>query len=134
MAKCCNPIHGDKVFGFTTTMGGITIHRNNCPNAKRLREKYSYRILDISWIESDEHSFSTVILRITGSDKLGIVGEITKVISDDLRVNMRSISFESAGKKFVGKVSVSIRNNEHLEQLIGKLLKVKGVEKVTRSK
>lgn len=134
MAKCCNPIHGDKVFGFITTMGGITIHRMSCPNAKRLREKYEYRIMDIKWIDSGDKSFSTVNLRITGTDKLGIVGEITNVVSSDLRVNMRSVNFQSSGKKFVGKVSVTIRNNEHLEQLVAKINKVKGVEKVTRSK
>jgi GTP pyrophosphokinase len=134
MAKCCNPIHGDKVFGFITTMGGITIHRVNCPNAKRLREKYDYRILDVSWIDSDKQTLSTVILKINGVDRLGLVGEITKVISDDLRVNMRSISFETSGKKFMGKVSVTIRNYSHLEQLIAKLLKVKGVDKVLRAK
>ena len=106
----------------------------SCPNAKRLREKYEYRVMDIKWIDSGDKSFSTVNLRITGTDKLGIVGEITNVVSSDLRVNMRSVNFQSSGKKFVGKVSVTIRNNEHLEQLVAKINKVKGVEKVTRSK
>ncbi len=134
MAKCCNPIHGDKVFGFITTMGGITIHRMNCPNAKRLREKYDYRIMDIKWIDSGDKSFSTVNLKITGVDKLGVVGEITNVVSADLRVNMRSVNFQTSGKSFIGKLTVSIKNNEHLEQLMAKINKVKGVEKVIRSK
>jgi len=134
MAKCCNPIHGDKVFGFITTLGGITIHRNNCPNAKRLKEKYSYRVLDIKWVASGEESYSIANLRITGEDELGVVGEISKVISDDLRVNMRSINFQTTGKRFVGKVSVSVKDHDHLVQLMHKLNKVDGVNNVVRAK
>lgn len=134
IAKCCNPIPGDNVFGFITTHGGITIHRVNCPNAKRLREKYEYRVIEIKWITSSGDSYSTAYLRITGEDELGVVGAITKVITDDLRVNMQSINFQTMGKKFVGKVSVSIKNNEHLDQLIHKINKVKGVGKVVRIK
>jgi len=134
MAKCCSPIPGDKVFGFITTHGGITIHRNNCPNAKRLREKYEYRVLEIKWVTSGEDYYSVANLRITGTDELGMLGSITKVIADDLRVNMQSVNFQTMGKKFVGKVSVSIKNNEHLDQLMHKIGKVNGVEKVLRVK
>jgi len=134
MAKCCNPIPGDKIFGFITTQGGITIHRNNCPNASRLRGKYEYRVLEIKWITTGGDSFSVANLRITGEDELGVVGSITKVITDDLRVNMRSLNFQTMGKKFVGKVSVSIRNHDHLDQLIHKINQVKGVDKVLRIK
>jgi len=134
MAKCCNPIPGDNVFGFITIQGGITIHRNNCPNASRLKGKYEYRVLEIKWMTSDENHFSIANLRITGADELGIVGSITKVITDDLRVNMQSVNFQTMGKKFVGKVSVSIKNNEHLQQLIHKINKVIGVDKVIRIK
>ncbi len=134
MAKCCNPIPGDKVFGFITTHGGITIHRDNCPNASRLRGKYEYRVLDIKWMTSGENHFSIANLRITGTDELGMLGSITKVIADDLRVNMQSVNFQTMGKKFVGKVSVSIKNNEHLDQLIHKINKVAGVDKVFRVK
>jgi len=134
MAKCCNPIPGDKVFGFITTQGGITIHRNNCPNAKRLKGKYEYRVLEIKWMTSGEDNFWVANLRITGEDSVGILGSITKVITGDLRVNMQSVSFQKMGKKFVGKVSASIKNNEHLEQLIHKIKKVNGVDKVVRIK
>jgi len=134
MAKCCNPIPGDKVFGFITTHGGITIHRNNCPNAKRLRQRYEYRVLDIKWMTSGDHMFSVANLRITGDDELGMLGAITKVIADDLRVNMQSVNFQTKGDKFVGKVSVSIKNNTHLDQLTRKISKIKGVEKVVRVK
>ena len=102
MAKCCSPIQGDNVFGFITTQGGITIHRTKCPNAKRLRERYEYRVLDIKWVASKEETFSTANLRVSGDDELGVVGAITKVITDDLRVNMRSINFQTSGKKFIG--------------------------------
>ncbi len=134
MAKCCNAIPGDNVFGFITTQGGITIHRNNCPNASRLKGKYEYRVLEIKWMTSDENHFSIANLRITGTDELGIVGSITKVIADDLRVNMQSVNFQTMGKKFVGKVSVSIKNNEHLQQLMHKINNVVGVDKVIRVK
>jgi len=134
MAKCCNPIQGDNVFGFITTLGGITIHRDNCPNAKRLKEKYEYRVLDIKWIASGEGSLSKANLRISGEDELGVVGAISKVISDDLRVNMHSINFQTSGNKFIGNVSVSVKDHDHLFQLIHKINKVKGVTKVTRSK
>lgn len=134
IAKCCNPIPGDNIFGFITTLGGITIHRANCPNAKRLKEKYAYRILETKWISSGGERYSTANLRITGKDELGVVGSISKVITDDLRVNMRSINFQTMGSKFVGKVSVSIKNNEHLDQLIHKINKVKGVDKTVRIK
>ncbi|MBL6944006.1 MAG: bifunctional (p)ppGpp synthetase/guanosine-3',5'-bis(diphosphate) 3'-pyrophosphohydrolase [Bacteroidales bacterium] len=134
MAKCCNPIPGDNVFGFITTHGGITIHRANCPNAKRLRAKYEYRVLKIQWVTSGEEKYSVANLRITGTDELGVVGLITKVITEDLRVNIRSINFQTTGKKFIGKVTVSIKNNEHLEQLIHKINKVKGVDKALRIK
>ncbi len=134
MAKCCNPIQGDNVFGFITTLGGITIHRSKCPNAKRLKERYSYRVLEIKWIASDEYSFSKANLKISGNDELGVVGAISKVISDDLRVNMHSINFQTTGNKFIGTVSVSVKDHDHLVQLIHKINKVEGVSKVTRSK
>ena len=134
LAKCCNPIRGDKVFGFVTTMGSITIHRNNCPNAKRLKEKYPYRLMQIKWIKAAEESFTLANLKITGSDQLGLVGTITNIITNDLRVNMRSVNFSSKGKVFTGNVSVLVRDNEHLNQLIAKINNIQGVEKVVRVK
>ncbi len=133
-AKCCNPIPGDDVFGFVTTLGGISIHRRNCPNAKRLAERYPYRILEVKWTGSEEKPFYRVNLKINGNDELGIVEAITKTITGDLRVNMRSINFTTKGKKFEGRVSLMIRNHEHLDQLIHRLKQVKGVEKITRVK
>ncbi len=134
LARCCNPIPGDSVFGFVTVGSGITIHRVNCPNASRLLEKYSYRILRVRWKgDSDSMAFNAAI-HINGSDLLGLVGEITKVISSDLKVNMRSISFDTRDGKFDGRIHLQIKDVDHLEQLMHKLLKVNGVEKVSRIK
>lgn len=133
LAKCCNPIAGDSVFGFVTVGNGITIHRVSCPNASRLMDKYSYRVMKVRWRsdESESPAFN-VSIRVNGRDILGLVGEITKVISNDLKVNMRSISFDTGDGKFDGNILLQIKDTEHLEQLMHKLLKVNGVEKVSR--
>jgi guanosine-3',5'-bis(diphosphate) 3'-pyrophosphohydrolase len=133
-AKCCNPIPGDDVFGFVTTMGGISIHRRNCPNARRLAGRYPYRILEVKWTGSKEKPYYLVNLKITGKDELGLVESVTKTITGDLRVNMRSIQFSTKGRNFEGRISLMIRNHEHLDQLIHKLKLVKGVEKIIRTK
>ncbi|MBN2614912.1 MAG: bifunctional (p)ppGpp synthetase/guanosine-3',5'-bis(diphosphate) 3'-pyrophosphohydrolase [Bacteroidales bacterium] len=134
IAKCCNPIHGDDVFGFVTHLGSISIHRNNCPNAERLRSQYPYRILDVKWIAVEDKHYHQVNIKITGMDQLGMVESITRIITGDLRVNMRSITFNTKGKQFEGKVTLMIRDTSHLSQLIYRLTQVKGVEKVTRIK
>ncbi|RLD41579.1 MAG: RelA/SpoT family protein [Bacteroidetes bacterium] len=134
IAKCCNPIQGDKVFGFVTTMGGITIHRNNCPNASRMRERYPYRVLDVKWMQQKEDSHSAINLRILGEDELGVVGSITAVVAADLRIKMRSVNFKTKGKRFEGKITVLVKNFNHLNELIAKIKKVSGVEKVLRVK
>lgn len=133
-AKCCSPIPGDKVFGFVTTFGGITIHRHACPNAKRLYEQYPYRVITVKWLKQKDSSFALTNLKILGRDELGVVSEISRIITDDLRVHMRSIQFQTKGKSFEGKVTVMIRDNDHLTQLIHKLNSTKGVEKVIRLK
>ncbi len=134
IAKCCSPIPGDKVFGFVTATGGLTIHRKNCPNAKSLNLKYPYRVMPIKWISSSGETFSSANLRITGTDAIGLVSAITRTITDDLRVTMRSINFNKKGKHFEGKVSVMVKDFNHLDQLIAKINLVKGVEKVVRVK
>jgi len=133
-AQCCNPIPGDLVFGFITTIGSISIHRTTCPNTKRLRDRYPYRIIEVKWITSTEKPFHKVNLRISGVDQLAVVEMITKVITNDPRVSMRSVSFQSKGKKFEGKVSLMIRDIEQLTQLIRKITQIKGVEKAMRVK
>ncbi|MBG0781618.1 MAG: bifunctional (p)ppGpp synthetase/guanosine-3',5'-bis(diphosphate) 3'-pyrophosphohydrolase [Bacteroidales bacterium] len=132
LAKCCNPIPGDSVFGFVTIGGGITIHRTGCPNSKRLKENYPYRIMHVRWKEAiDSPGFQTA-LRIGGKDTLGLVGEITKVISNDMKVNMRSISFDTRDGRFDGRLVLQIKDTDHLEQLIYRLGKIQGIERVQR--
>ncbi|MBU1010200.1 MAG: RelA/SpoT family protein [Bacteroidetes bacterium] len=134
LAKCCNPIPGDSVFGFVTIGSGITIHRVSCPNAVRLLDKYSYRVIKVRWKEAKESPVFQAAIKIAGKDVLGLVGEITKVISSDLKVNMRSLAFDTKDGRFDGKIVLQIKDTEHLEQLIRKIQKVSGVEKVSRQK
>ena len=131
-AKCCNPILGDAVFGFVTVNKGITIHRNNCPNAKRLHEQYKYRIISVKWKESIENQTFQAVLKILGKDRLGILEEITKIISDDLKVNTISLKVETKNKIFEGKIKVQIKGKEHIDELIHKLVKIKDISKVSR--
>jgi GTP pyrophosphokinase len=135
LAKCCNPIVGDPVFGFVTVGKGITIHRVNCPNASQMLTKYKYRIIDVKWQDAEGivSTAYTARIKVIGEDVIGIVGEITNTISKNLKVNMQSISVETfENGTFEGKIKVQIKDNKHLDKLIHKLLKVKGVAKVTR--
>lgn len=133
LAKCCNPISGDAVFGFVTVGKGITIHRVNCPNASQMLSKYSYRVIDVKWkVAAGEMSSFVANIRVNGNDSLGIIGELTNVISNDLKVNMQSISVNSKNGNFEGNLKLQVRDNKHLDELIHKLLKIKDVSKVTR--
>ncbi len=132
LANCCNPIFGDEIFGFVTISSGIKIHRLNCPNARQLMTKYGYRVVKAQWKESEkEHQF-LASLRITGTDDIGIVSNISEVISKDLKVNMRSFQMNSVDGLFEGTVSVFVKDTDHLNVLRGKLLKVKGIISVKR--
>ena len=134
LGKCCNPIPGDKVFGFVTTMGGITIHRTVCPNAKRMRERYPYRVLDVKWVKQPEGAHSPINLRIVGIDELGVVGSITAEVTIDKHITLRSVNFNTKGKRFDGRITVLVKNFNHLDHLIARLKKVPGVERVLRVK
>jgi len=132
LAKCCNPIAGDKVFGFVTIGKGITIHRVNCPNAKRLLENYGYRRISVTWKASDQSLAYHVNVKVIGQDKMGMLEEITNVISKDLRVNMISIKVDAGDGAFLGNIKVQVKDNKHLDELLHKLSKVKGVNKAIR--
>jgi len=132
LAKCCNPIAGDRIFGFVTVKSGIKIHRYDCPNASLLLHKYPYRIIKSRWKESKGMQFFVTTLRLMGIDRLGLVNDITRVISNDLKVNMRGISFNSEGSGFEGILKVQVRDVQHLGFLKQKLLKIKGISKVSR--
>jgi GTP pyrophosphokinase len=131
LANCCNPIPGDDVFGFVTVSDGIKIHRTNCPNAAKLMANYGYRIVKARWTNQQELAFLTG-LRITGIDDVGLINKLTTVISNDFKVNMRSITVDSDNGIFEGSIMVYVNDTEHLDNLIKKLKMVNGVTAVTR--
>ncbi len=130
-ANCCNPIPGDPVFGFVTINDGIKVHKKSCPNAVSLQANYAYRIMQAKWIDSSQREFAAQI-RLSGIDNLGLVNEITKVISSNMHVNMKSLSFDSDDGIFSGKINVVVRNNTLLKKLMENLKKINGIDKVTR--
>jgi len=132
LARCCNPIAGDNVVGFVTIGKGISIHRKACPNAKRMLEKYGYRHIDVKWKTGENGNAFQATIRIIGEDRIGMLGEITGVISGDLRVNMQSIKVDSKKDVFTGFIRLTVRDIKHLDELIHKLLKIKGVHKAIR--
>ncbi|MEX0981785.1 MAG: TGS domain-containing protein [Bacteroidales bacterium] len=132
LAKCCNPIHGDSVFGFVTRTAGISIHRMNCPNAHQLLTRYGYRVLKARWTQTHADTRFSVSILITGQDDIGIVSNISDVISKDLQVNMRSIAINSKDGMFEGTITLFVKDTQHLEALIRKIKKVKGVAGVRR--
>lgn len=131
LATCCNPIPGDDVFGFVTINEGIKIHRTNCPNATELMSHYGHRILKAQWASKMEESYM-VGLRITGTDRVGIINDVTKIISNELKVNMRSMAFDTIENVFEGNCTVLVHDTRHLNLLIEKLKGVPGVEQVVR--
>ena len=132
LAKCCNPIPGDRVFGFVTNDGTLSIHRVNCPNAKWMQQRYGYRIIKVKW-NGMEGNTSQATIRIYGRDVMGLLGKITKVISEDLEVNMKNIIFNSDKEGyFDGKIVLQISDVEALEQLIAKIKAIDGIMEVVR--
>lgn len=131
LANCCNPIPGDDVFGFITVSDGIKIHRTNCPNAAKLMANYGYRIVKARWTNQQELAFLTG-LRIRGIDDVGLINKLTTVISNDFKVNMRSITVDSDNGIFEGSIMVYVNDTQHLEDLVKKLKQVRGVTSVER--
>lgn len=131
LANCCNPIPGDPVFGFLTVSDGIKVHKKNCPNAISLQSNYAYRIMPAKWVDSTQQEFLGKIV-ITGIDNMGLVNEITQIISSNMNVNMKSLNFESNDGLFTGKINLVVKNNNTIKKLIEKLKKINGIDKVTR--
>ena len=132
LAKCCNPIPGDRVFGFVTNEGTLSIHRVNCPNAKGLQQRYGYRIIKVRW-NGMEGEGSQVTVRLFGRDVIGLLGKITKVLSEDLQVNMKNINFNSDKEGyFEGKIVLQIADVDALEQLMDKIKAIEGIIEVVR--
>ena len=131
LAPCCNPIPGDKVFGFTTVSEGIRVHKQNCPNALSLQSNYAYRIIPAKWIDSSAQDFQAE-LELTGIDTLGLVNHVTREISEHMHVNMRNLNFTTNDGVFSGKITVIVKNKEHLRRLMENLKKINGIDKVMR--
>ncbi|WP_340114116.1 RelA/SpoT family protein [Maribellus mangrovi] len=132
LAKCCNPVFGDRIFGFVTIKQGIKIHRENCPNAKDMTERYPYRVIKAKWRETSNRKSFLTTLHISGTDEIGIVSEISHIISKDIGSHMRSINIESDKGHFEGRMQIFVNDIEHLDFLIQRLQTVKGVTAVTR--
>ena len=121
----------DKVFGFVTVNDGIKVHKSDCKNAVSLQSKFAYRILKAKWIDSTQHDFSSTI-EIIGIDNIGLVNKITTIISENLSINMRKMSFDTEGDTFKGSITVRVKNKNIIDKLILRIKKIKGVYKVVR--
>ena len=131
LADCCNPVPGEKVFGFIGDSNQVEIHRVNCPNAVEIQSHKHFRVIEAKWTNQQALAFLSGI-KITGIDSKGMVNEITMKISQNLNINMRSINFESLDGYFEGKISAYVTDIDHLNDLIQEISNVKGVDKVTR--
>ncbi len=131
LATCCNPVYGDDIFGFVTINRGIKIHRKDCPNAKHLREGLGYRFIKARWAGKGNSKYNAT-LRIVGNDDIGIVNNITSIISKENGIMLRSIDIKSDDGLFQGTLTVMISETRQLENLIKKLRTVKGVKNITR--
>jgi len=132
MSNCCNAIPGDSVFGFVTVNEGVKVHKKNCPNALQLQSNYNYRVIQAKWIDSTKQDFKAE-LNITGIDTIGLVNEVTKIVSNNLNIDMKSVHFDSNDGVFIGKIMVVVKNKIILDNLVKKIKKINGIDKVTRT-
>lgn len=132
LASCCNPIPGDKVFGFVTVAKGIRVHKKDCPNAVSLQANQAYRIIKAKWIDSSSQLYRA-ILNINGLDRIGLVNDVTKIISSNLHVHIRSINISEEDGIFDGKISVSVKNKSQLDKILEELKQVDGIQRVSRT-
>ncbi|MCK5781929.1 MAG: bifunctional (p)ppGpp synthetase/guanosine-3',5'-bis(diphosphate) 3'-pyrophosphohydrolase [Flavobacteriales bacterium] len=131
LSKCCSPIPGDKVFGFITINEGIKVHKEDCPNAVSMQANYAYRIMKAKWIDSNDEDF-IAILFIKGIDNIGIINQVTKLISNNLNINMKSLNIASDAGLFEGKITLTVHNQTQLKSIILKIKAIQGISKVTR--
>ena len=130
-APCCNPIPGDQVFGFITVSEGIKVHKKECPNALGLQSKFAYRVIPAKWVDSSAEEFNA-LLKLSGIDTMGLVNEVTRLISNNMHVNINKINFDSQDSFFTGVIQVSVKNKTILDKLVKNLYKVKGIDKIVR--
>lgn len=131
LATCCSPIAGDKVFGFITINDGIKIHKENCPNAVTLQARYAYRIMKAKWIDSKQQDFKAILL-IKGIDNIGIINQVTKMISTDFNINIRSINITGDAGMFEGKITITVHNQMQLDGIVKKIKGIEGISSVSR--
>ena len=131
LSNCCSPVAGDKVFGFVTINDGIKVHKYDCKNSISMQSKFAYRILKCKWIDSTQHDYTSKI-QIIGIDNIGLVNQITTVISENLSINMRKMSFDTEGDTFRGSITFRVKNKNIVDKLIQRIKKIKGVYKVVR--
>lgn len=131
LPKCCKPIPGDNVFGFLTINEGITVHKYSCKNAISMQSKFAYRVVKAKWIDSLNHEYSSTI-EILGIDNHGLLNKITKIISENLNLNMKKSVFTTEGDTFKGEITLTVKHKRILNELIDKLKKIPGVDKVVR--
>ncbi|RIH64344.1 bifunctional (p)ppGpp synthetase/guanosine-3',5'-bis(diphosphate) 3'-pyrophosphohydrolase [Mariniphaga sediminis] len=132
LARCCNPVFGDPIFGFVTIRDGIKIHRQSCPNAPQMKERFPYRIIKAKWQETTSTGAFLTTIHISGTDEAGIVSEVSHIIAKDTGARLRSINIDSRKGKFEGVLKISVYNTNHLEFLLHRMKKIKGVISVTR--
>ncbi|MBP6978042.1 MAG: bifunctional (p)ppGpp synthetase/guanosine-3',5'-bis(diphosphate) 3'-pyrophosphohydrolase [Lentimicrobiaceae bacterium] len=133
-ARCCNPVFGDEIFGFVTVGKGIRIHRDSCPNAAQMKMRYGYRIIHAQWVKADEKGPFWVNLLLSGEDRIGIVNQVSHLLSDTMRINIRSFSFESKHNKFEGNIQILVKDTGQLNFVISQIKKLGGVKKIKRLK
>jgi GTP pyrophosphokinase len=131
LSNCCSPVAGDKVFGFVTVNDGIKVHKYDCKNSISMQSKFAYRILKCKWIDSTQHDYTSKI-QIIGIDNIGLVNQITTVISENLNINMRKMTFDTEGDTFKGSITFRVKNKNIIDKLIQRIKKIKGVYKVVR--
>ena len=131
LSNCCSPVAGDKVFGFVTVNDGIKVHKSDCKNSISMQSKFAYRILKCKWIDSTQHDYTSKI-EIIGIDNIGLVNQITTVISENLNINMRKMTFDTEGDTFKGSITFRVKNKNIIDKLIQRIKKIKGVYKVVR--
>lgn len=133
LAKCCSPIYGDDVFGFVSSTGGIKIHRTDCPNASQMMERFGYRVVRAKWAGKSEGSHYPVTLQVVGNDDIGIVTNITSMISKEQDISMRAISIDSTDGLFRGHITIMVSDIRQLNAIIKKIKTIKGVKQVERT-
>ncbi len=129
--KCCNPIPGDSVFGFITLNEGIKVHHKECPNSLALQSKFAYRVISARWVDSSSEEYNAV-LKLTGIDKKGLINEVSRMISNNMNVNINKINFDTEDSFFTGEIHVSVPNKNTLNKLVQNLSRVNGIDKIVR--